>query len=155
MSCPNYNKIIIKFRQQKYYQKTLIVLALILKCSIIKKSFGCDDADERIWRNWQTRTVQVRVLVNDVEVRILLSAPKKDINFDTKRIMIDVFLYYRIITGLQTDREISVMKPLEHPHSAFYPAASSLLRQRISPYRNDLRPICISPTGAHLSLHGI
>ena len=30
----------------------------------------------RIWRNWQTRTVQVRVLVNDVEVRILLSAPK-------------------------------------------------------------------------------
>lgn len=31
----------------------------------------------RIWRNWQTRTVQVRVNIVFVEVRILLSAPKK------------------------------------------------------------------------------
>ena len=31
----------------------------------------------RIWRNWQTRTVQVRVNIVFVEVRILLSAPNK------------------------------------------------------------------------------
>ncbi len=33
----------------------------------------------RIWRNWQTRTVQVRVNIVFVEVRILLSAPVKGI----------------------------------------------------------------------------
>ena len=33
----------------------------------------------RIWRNWQTRTVQVRVNIVFVEVRILLSAPKDDL----------------------------------------------------------------------------
>ena len=36
-------------------------------------------AHMRIWRNWQTRTVQVRVNIVFVEVRILLSAPVKGI----------------------------------------------------------------------------
>ena len=31
----------------------------------------------RMWRNWQTRTVQVRVDIASVEVRILSSAPTK------------------------------------------------------------------------------
>ena len=31
----------------------------------------------RIWRNWQTRTVQVRV-GNTMQVRLLLSAPLKE-----------------------------------------------------------------------------
>ena len=42
----------------------------------MKQSREQRNAYVRIWRNWQTRTVQVRVLVDDVEVRILLSAPK-------------------------------------------------------------------------------
>ena len=42
----------------------------------------------RIWRNWQTRTVQVRVDIASVEVRILLSAPNK------KDLLRNVFFRY-------------------------------------------------------------
>ncbi len=38
----------------------------------------------RIWRNWQTRTVQVRVNIVFVEVRILLSAPNKKQLFNSE-----------------------------------------------------------------------
>ena len=42
----------------------------------------------RIWRNWQTRTVQVRVNIVFVEVRILLSAPNKNSFSNRKAVFI-------------------------------------------------------------------
>ena len=48
----------------------------------------------RIWRNWQTRTVQVRVNIVFVEVRILLSAPKDDLRV----ICSQVFVYKKLRT---------------------------------------------------------
>ena len=48
----------------------------------------------RMWRNWQTRTVQVRVDIASVEVRILSSAPTE--RETLIRVSLFCYVYYMI-----------------------------------------------------------
>ena len=50
---------------------------LALFAYIWYSNMAVEKQNMRMWRNWQTRTVQVRVDIASVEVRILSSAPTK------------------------------------------------------------------------------